>query len=230
MSTQKLTQIDDIVTTLREMRSENNRSGMGRFGINVDRALGIKVTDLRKLARRIEKGHDLAFQLWETGIHEARLLGTMVDEPFAVTELQMECWAADFDSWDMVDQACNNLFRRTPFAHDKAADWAARNEEFVKRAGFAMMAVLAVHDRNSGDTVFRKYLDLVERESTDERNFVKKAVNWALRSIGKKSPALWSKAMATIEKIEGQNSPSARWIAADARRELSRVGNERGWE
>ena len=230
MSTQKLTQIDDIVTTLREMRSENNRSGMSRFGINVDRALGIKVTDLRKLARCIEKGHDLAFQLWETGIHEARLLATMVDEPFAVTELQMESWAADFDSWDMVDQACNNLFRRTPFGHDKATDWAARNEEFVKRAGFAMMAVLAVHDRNSGDTVFRKYLDLVERESTDERNFVKKAVNWALRSIGKKSPALWSKAMATIAKIEGQNSPSARWIAVDARRELSRVGNERGWE
>ncbi len=226
----KLTNIQSILSLLHSMESEENRSGMSRFGINVERAMGIKVTDLRKLARRIEKGHDLALQLWDTSIHEARLLATMVDEPSAVTDLQMESWAANFDSWDMVDQACNNLFRRTPFAHDKAADWAARNEEFVKRAGFAMMAVLAVHDRDSGDTVFRKYLDLVERESTDERNFVKKAVNWALRSIGKKSPALWSKAMATIEKIEGQNSPSARWIAADARRELSRVGDERGWE
>ncbi len=226
----KLTNIQTILSLLHSMESEENRSGMSRFGINVERAMGIKVTDLRKLARRIEKGHDLALQLWDTSIHEARLLATMVDEPSAVTDLQMESWAANFDSWDMVDQACNNLFRRTPFAHDKAADWAARNEEFVKRAGFAMMAVLAVHDRESGDTVFRKYLDLVERESTDERNFVKKAVNWALRSIGKKSPALWSKAMATIEKIEGQNSPSAKWIAADARRELSRVGDERGWE
>jgi 3-methyladenine DNA glycosylase AlkD len=230
MSKQKLTQIDKIVSILHSMGSEPNRSGMGRFGINVDRALGIKVTDLRKLARRIEKGHELALQLWETGIHEARLLATMVDKPSAVTGQQMESWAADFDSWDLVDLACNNLFRRTPFAHDKAGDWAARNEEFVKRAGFAMMAVLAVHDRDSGDSVFTKYLDLVERESTDGRNFVKKAVNWALRQIGKKSPSLWSKAMATIKKIEGQNSSSARWIAADARRELIRVGKERGWE
>jgi 3-methyladenine DNA glycosylase AlkD len=228
MSLPKLTHIDEIVTTLRKMASETNRLGMSRFGINVDRALGIKVTDLRKLARRIEKSHDLAMQLWDSGIHEARLLATMIDDPFAVTEIQMEKWVADLDSWDMVDQACNNLFRRTPFAHSKAAAWAARDEEFVKRAGFAMMAVLAVHDRSSGDTVFQEYLDLVERESSDGRNFVKKAVNWALRQIGKRSPDLWSKAMDSVGRIESQGTSSARWIAADAGRELSRIGNERG--
>jgi 3-methyladenine DNA glycosylase AlkD len=229
MSLQELSQVEEIVSSLRKMRSESNRLGMGRFGINVDRALGIKVTDLRKLARRIEKGHELAHQLWETGIHEARLLATMVDVPPAVTEKQMESWAADFDSWDMVDQACNNLFRKTPFAHTKAVQWADRKEEFVKRAGFALMAVLAVHDRSSGDTVFKKYLAVVERESSDERNFVKKAVNWALRQIGKRDHQSWKMAMATISRITEQDSKSARWIAADATRELSRIGSQRGW-
>jgi len=226
----KLTEIDPILEVLHSMESPSNRLGMGRFGINVDRALGIKVTDLRKLARRIENGHELAVRLWETGIHEAQLLATMVDESAAVTEEQMENWAADFDSWEMVDQACNNLFRKTPFAHTKAADWAARDEEFVKRAGFAMMAVLAVHVQISDDTVFERYLDLVVRESLDERNYVKKAVNWALRQIGKRNPAMWKKARGAVGKIEALDKAGARWIAADARRELSRVGNERGWK
>jgi len=230
MSTQKLSQVEEIVSSLRKMRSESNRLGMGRFGINVDRALGIKITDLRILARRIEKNHDLALQLWETSIHEARLLATMIDDPSAVTDTQMEHWAADFDSWDVVDQACNNLFRRTPFAHTKAADWAARDEEFVKRAGFAMMAVLAVHDREESDTLFEKYLAIVEREAGDDRNYVKKAVNWALRQIGKRNAELWEKAMGTIGRIADLDSKSARWIAADARRELSRIGDERGWK
>jgi len=230
MSIPKLSQIDEILTELRAMESEENRLGMGRFGINVNRALGIKVTDLRKLARQIEKGHDLALLLWKSGIHEARLLATMVDEPAAVTEKQMENWAADFDSWDLVDQACNNLFRKTPYANTKAVNWTARDEEFVKRAGFAMMAVLAVHDRESEDTVFQGYLDLVERESSDGRNYVKKAVNWALRQIGKRNPALWKMAMGTVGRIADQDTASARWIAADARRELSRAGIERGWE
>jgi 3-methyladenine DNA glycosylase AlkD len=230
MSLPKLSQVNEIVAKLQTMESEENRLGMGRFGINVDRALGIKVTDLRKLARGIEKNHDLAIQLWESGIHEARLLATMIDQPSEVTEKQMENWAADLDSWDMVDQVCNNLFRKTPFAHIKVVDWAARDEEFVKRAGFAMMAVLAVHDRNSGDNVFQKYLDLIERESSDGRNFVKKAVNWALRQIGKRNPALWEKAIVTAGRIADQDTTNARWIAADARRELTRFGNERGWE
>ena len=226
----KLTDIQSILPILHSMESPSNRSGMSRFGINVERALGIKVTDLRKLARRIEKKHDLALDLWDTQIHEARLLATMVDPPSDVTEDQMETWAAEFDSWDMVDQAVNNLFRKTSFAHSKAVQWASRDEEFIRRAGFALMAVLAVHDRDSDDTVFAGYLDLVARGSSDERNFVKKAVNWALRQIGKRNPSLWFKAMETVSSVGGTDSRSARWIASDARRELERVGRERGWE
>jgi 3-methyladenine DNA glycosylase AlkD len=220
MSTQKLSQIDDILSILRSMASEPNRSGMGRFGINVDRALGIKITDLRKLARRVDNSHELALLLWESGIHEARLLATMIDEPSAVTDKQMENWAADFDSWDMVDQACNNLFRKTSFAHVKAVQWAKRNGEFVKRAGFAMMAVLAVHDKIANDAVFEKYLSFVERESSDSRNYVKKAVNWALRQVGKRSPELREKAVGAAERIRDQDTKSARWIANDALREF----------
>ncbi len=222
MSLPKLSHIDEIISTLRTMESVENRSGMGRFGINVDRALGIKVTDLRILARRIEKDHDLALQLWETGIHEARLLATMIDDPSAVTDTQMENWAADFDSWDVVDQACNNLFRRTLFAHTKAADWAARDEEFVKRAGFALMAVLAVHDREASDTVFEKYLAIVEREASDDRNYVKKAANWALRQIGKRDLSMREKATVVAGRIREQGSKSARWIASDALREFGK--------
>jgi len=222
MLTHKLSHIDDIISTLQTMASETNRSGMGRFGINVENALGIKVTDLRKLARRIKKGHDLALQLWETGIHEARLLATMIDEPSAVTEQQMESWASDFDSWDMVDQACNNLFRRTSFAQSKAVDWAVRDEEFIKRAGFAMMAVLAVHDKAASDAVFKRYLGFVEKGAKDERNYVKKAVNWALRQIGKRNPVLREKAVRAAERIRDQGTKSARWIANDALRELTK--------
>ena len=218
----KLTEIDPILSILHSMASEPNRLGMGRFGINVDRALGIKVTDLRKLVRRIEKSHELALLLWETGIHEARLLATMVDMPSAVTEKQMESWVAEFDSWDMVDQACNNLFRRTPFAHTKAAQWAARDEEFVKRAGFAMMAVLAVHDREASDKVFEKYLVIMEREANDDRNYVKKAVNWALRQTGKRNPSMREKATVVAGRIREQGNKSARWIASDALREFGK--------
>lgn len=230
MSTPALSHIAEIISILEQMRSEPNRLGMSRFGINVERALGIKVTDLRKLARRMETSRDLAQQLWDTGIHEARLLATMTHPPSEITESQMENWAADFDSWDIVDQACNNLFRKTPFARTKAVQWAGRDEEYVKRAGFALMAVLAVHDKDLSDTVFFRYLNLVEKASEDERNFVKKAVNWALRQIGKRNLVLWKRAMVTVARIGDLDSKSARWISADARRELSRIGKERGWE
>ena len=207
---------------LRSMESPENRSGMGRFGINVENALGIKVTDLRKLARRVEKNHELALELWTSGIHEARILATIIDRPGEVTEEQMEGWAADFDSWDMVDQACNNLFRKTTFAHKKVVEWSEREEEFVKRAGFALIASLAVHDKEADDRVFEKYLRLVEREAKDERNFVKKAVNWALRGIGKRNQVLRCKAIETAERIREQGTKNARWIANDALRELSK--------
>ena len=207
---------------LRSMESAENREGMGRFGINVDKALGIKVTDLRKLARRVEKNHELALELWESGIHKARLLATMIEKTGEVTEEQMESWAADFNSWDIVDQVCNNLFRKTTFAHKKVVEWSEREEEFVKRAGFALIASLAVHDKEADDRVFEKYLRLVEREARDERNFVKKAVNWALRGIGKRNQVLRGKAIETAERILEQDTKSARWIANDALRELRR--------
>ena len=222
MTLDKFSQVEDVVSILRSMASESNRAGMSRFGINVDNALGIKVTDLRKLARRVEKSHELALGLWGSGIHEARILATIIDRPAEVTEEQIERWAADFNSWDIVDLTCNNLFRKTPFAHIKAAEWSDRNEEFVKRAGFSLMAVLAVHDKEAENEVFERYLKLVEREARDDRNFVKKSVNWALRGIGKRNPALREMAIKTAEWIREQGTKSARWIANDALSELQR--------
>ena len=203
------------------MSSERNREGMGRFGINVEKALGISVVELRRLARGIEKSHELAEELWDTGIHEARLLACFVDEPNRVTEEQLERWAADFDSWDLVDQCCSNLVDRTPFAWDKAREWADRDEEFVKRAGFALMAVLAVHDKKSPDERYLELLPLIIRESDDGRNFVKKAVNWALRQIGKRNRSLNAAAITAAEEILVRDTKSARWIARDTLRELT---------
>jgi 3-methyladenine DNA glycosylase AlkD len=194
---------------------------MARYGIRPRDAIGgVGMPRLRAIAKRLRPDHDLALALWATGVHEARLLATMVDDPTAVTESQMETWAADFDSWDLVDGACGNLFDRTPFAHAKAVEWAGRDEEYVKRAGFAMMAELAVHDTRSPDEAFAAFLPVIEREARDDRNYVKKAANWALRQIGKRDPALWTRAIEAAERIHRQGTSSARWIASDALREL----------
>lgn len=205
---------------LRSLADPGSRAGMERFGIRAEKTLGVSMPKLRALARECGRDHDLAARLWESGFHEARILASLVDEPDRVTEEQAEQWAADFDSWDLCDQCCMNLFRRLPFARSLAVAWSARGEEFVKRAGFALMATLAVHDGKSNDAVFEEFLALVERESTDGRNFVRKAVNWALRQIGKRSMALNTKALRTAERIAAIDSPAARWIAADALREL----------
>ena len=173
------------------------------------------------MAKEIGKNHDLAQPLWSSGIHEARLLATMIDTPKSVTEIQMESWVKDFDSWDLCDQCCLNLFRKTPLAHQKAVEWSARQEEFVKRAGFVLMATLAVHDKKAGDEVFIAWLPFIKREATDERNFVKKAVNWALRQIGKRNLTLNQVAIQTAQAIQQLDSKSARWIATDALRELT---------
>jgi 3-methyladenine DNA glycosylase AlkD len=191
------------------------------LAINTERALGIGVTQLRRLARDIGRDHGLAQRLWSTGIHEARILASMVDEPSQVTTSQMEGWASDFDSWDLVDQCCGNLFDKTPYAYDKALEWSGRPEEFVKRAGFALMAWLAVHDKPAPDESFEPFLEAVGKEATDERNFVKKAVNWALRQIGKRNGHLNSRAIEKAEKLRSIESRSARWIGRDALRELT---------
>lgn len=195
-------------------------AGMARYGINADRALGISIPGLEGLAKKIGKNHRLADALWSSGIHEARILACMVADPQKVTEVQLERWVKEFDSWDLCDQCCNRLIRKTDYAGRKAREWAGRPEQFVKRAGFVLMAVLAVHAPKGTDRQFDSFFKLIKKEAGDERNFVKKAVNWALRQIGKRSPALNRKAIAVAEEIQQLESRTARWVAGDALREL----------
>jgi 3-methyladenine DNA glycosylase AlkD len=216
---------DRAEAILGELRSRSDPAaleGMARFGIQTEHAVGgIRVPELRAMARRIGRDHRMALALWSSGIHEACLLATMVDEPAAVTERQMESWARDFDSWDVVDGACINLFRLTPYGWAKAVAWSAREEEYVKRAGFALMAALAVHDKGASDAEFEALLPLIEGEAGDRRNLVRKAVSWALRQIGKRNATLNGAAVAAAERILASGVPSARWVASDALRELT---------
>jgi len=198
-----------------------NRAGMARYAINTARAFGVSVTELRRIAKAIGTDHRLALELWQTGRHEAQLLAGMIDDPAQVDEAQLERWAADFDSWDTCDQTCANLFDRADLARVKAVQWAVREEEFVKRAAFALMAALAVHDKRAPDEVFGRFLPVIAAAADDERNFVKKAVNWALRNIGKRNQTLNTAAVACSHEIAARGTRSARWIAADALRELT---------
>jgi 3-methyladenine DNA glycosylase AlkD len=193
---------------------------MARFGITAAKAYGWSAPALKKFARGIGKDHDLALRLWSTGILEARALAGLIDEKEEVTERQMEDWAKDFDSWAVCDGTCLNLFRYTPFAYKKCWEWSGRQEEFVKRAAFALLACLAVSDKAANDRVFLRFLPLIKRQAVDERNYVKKALNWALRQIGKRNRKLNQAAVKGAQEIQGLNSPSARWIASDALREL----------
>jgi 3-methyladenine DNA glycosylase AlkD len=211
----------EIIERLESMGDPANVAGMARFGIRPKtRVLGISVVALRKLARELGRDHALAGALWRSGIHEARLLATMVDDPAQITEAQADRWVRSLDSWDVCDQLCANLLDRTPFAASKAMEWSTREREFEKRAAFALMAALAVHSKTMRDREFERFLPVIRRESTDDRNFVKKAVNWALRQIGKRNDALRRKAIATAERIATLDSRAARWIASDALREL----------
>lgn len=193
---------------------------MARFGIDTGRAVGVTVTELRRFARDLGHDHELAAALWESGVHEARLLASLVDEPAMVSEAQMEAWVADLDSWDVCDGVCGNLFDRTPFALDKAVEWSSREPEFQKRAAFALMASAAVHRKDLPDAAFASLLPVIRAQTTDERNYVKKAVSWALRQIGKRSSGLNPRAVRTAEQIERIDSRAARWVARDALREL----------
>jgi len=222
-----------LLTELRARGSARNRAGMARYGINVQHACGVSVHELRRIARRLGTDHGLALSLWSTGHHEARLLACFVDDPEQVSARQMEAWARDFDSWDLCDQATTSLFDRTGHAWTKAVQWAGRGDEWVKRAGFSLMAGLAVHDKAATDRAFLRLLPVIEREAFDDRNFVKKAVNWALRNIGKRNGALHQAAIACAERIRAEANGraggerggdaaarSARWVATDALREL----------
>jgi len=210
----------EIINLLKSKSNKNNLAGMARFGINPEFALGVSVTDLRKISKKIKKDHNLALKLWETKIHEARILSSMIDEPEKVTKKQMDTWIKEFNSWDLCDQVCMNLFDKTPFSFEKAVEWSRRKKEFEKRAGFALMACLAWHDKVSPDSKFKKFFPHIKRESDDERNYVKKAVNWALRQIGKRNKHLNKEAIKLSEDIQKINSKTALWISKDALREL----------
>ena len=211
---------EDIIKKLKSMRSEHNRQGMARYGINVEKALGVSIYKVRPIAKEIGTNHELAQKLWDSGIHEARILAGYIEDPKQVTEEQMERWVLDFNSWDLCDQVCTNLFDRTKFAHKKVHEWSRREEEFVKRAAFTIIAGLAVHDKNAKDEDFEQFFDLIKKESHDDRNYVKKAVNWALRNLGKRNLALNRRAIEVAEKMKQMDSKAARWIASDTLREL----------
>jgi len=193
---------------------------MARFGIYAKKVYGVSLPQLKQLARQLGKDHLLAQQLWSSGAHEARLLACFIENPDEVTSRQMNLWAGDFDNWAVCDGCCLHLFAKVPFAQKKAAAWCRQDREFVKRAGFALMAVLAVHDKEASDSLFVNWLRLIRDASTDKRNFVKKAVNWALRQIGKRNLHLNKAAIRTAKAIQKLDSTSSRWIAADALREL----------
>ena len=214
-------QYNGIIEKLESLSDTERVKGMSRFGINPENTYGVSIPNLRKIAKEVGKDHTLAQQLWASSIHEARILACYIDKPEMVTETQLENWVKDFDSWDVCDQCCNNLFDRTKFAYDKADEWSKRKEEFIKRAGFALMATLAVHDKRATDEDFLKFLQMIKMGSTDNRNFVKKAVNWALRQIGKRNLNLNKKAIETANEIQQIDSKSARWIATDTIRELT---------
>ena len=210
----------EILAALRAQANPANVAGMARYGISTTGTLGVPVVEIRRLAREAGRSHSLAEELWASGVHEARILATIVDEPARVTRRQMDRWARDFDSWDVCDQACQNVFRYTPFAWTAARDWAGARREFVRRAGFSLMAGLAVKDKVAPDEDFEALLRLIAGAATDQRNLVKKAVNWALRAIGKRNLHLRHAAIAAAEDIRTIDSPAARWIAGDALREL----------
>lgn len=216
-----MTTTAQILDLLKSLANPENVAGMARFGINPENTYGISIPTLRKIAKQCGRDHQLAQELWASGIHEARILACFIDEPRQVSETQMDQWAAEFDSWDVCDQCCGNLFDRTPFAYPKADEWSQVDEEFVKRAAFALMAYLAVHDKGAPDSKFEAFFPIIVRESGDERNYVKKAVNWALRQIGKRNKRLNDLAIQTAGQIAKSDSTAAHWIAADALRELT---------
>jgi len=212
--------VDEVVATLKRMSSKKVRDGMARFAIPSENAFGVPVGEMRMLAKGLGQHHDLALGLWETGWYEARMVATFLDDPGQVTPAQMDRWCRQFDSWAICDSACFALFDRTPYAWRKVDQWATKRAEFVKRAAFALLASLTVHDKQADDDNFAHGLELIERAACDEQNFVKKAVNWALRSIGKRNRALNALSIGVAERLAVSDEATPRWIGKDALREL----------
>lgn len=225
-----MTTTSDILAQLRAKADPDNLTGMARFGMAVEKRLGVSVPEMRRIAKATGKDHKLAVALWATGIAEARIVASMLAAPAALSETEMEAWVKDINSWDVCDQVCMNLFEKTPLARQKIVEWSEREEEFVKRAAFALIACLAWHDRQAPDEVFIEFLSVIKQGATDERNFVKKAVNWALRNIGKRNSRLNQAALETAKAIQRLDSRAARWVAADAIRELESEAVQRRLE
>lgn len=217
--------VREILKRLDALGSPENVAGMARYGIVTKKAFGVSAPQLKQLAKEIKKEtedcHSLALKLWKTGVHDARAIAYLIDDPKQVTEQQMDAWADDFDNWAIVDGTCGYLFCRTPFARKKIIEWSERDEEFIKRAGIVLIAWLAVHDKKASDDEIAEFLPLLEKHAGDGRNFVKKAVNWSLRQVGKRSLPLNALAIEAANRIKDQGSRSARWIASDALRELT---------
>jgi 3-methyladenine DNA glycosylase AlkD len=212
--------VNDVLGKLRSKAQPEQLKGMARYGMTIENRLGVSVPDMRKLAKELGRDHKLALSLWKTGVAEARILAGMVGDPDKLTEEQMEEWVKGIDSWDVCDQVCMNLFEKNRLAWKKIIDWSGRKEEFVKRTAFSLIACLAWHDKKTSDEKFIELLPVITRAATDERNFVKKAVNWALRNIGKRNLNLNKAAISAARRIQRLDSKAARWIAADAIREL----------
>ncbi|MFX0097155.1 MAG: DNA alkylation repair protein [Candidatus Hodarchaeota archaeon] len=215
-----MTSVEEILRKLKVKARPDQLEGMARYGMVAEKRLGVSVPDMRKIAKEVGKDHTLALELWKTGVAEARIIAAMVDEPEKLTEEQMEDWVKDINSWDICDQVCMNLFEKTPLAWKKILDWSEREEEFVKRTAFALIACLAWHDKKAEDERFIAFFPVIKHGSIDDRNFVKKAVNWALRNIGKRNLSLNKAAIKTAKEIQQIDSKTARWIASNAIREL----------
>jgi 3-methyladenine DNA glycosylase AlkD len=211
---------DEIIKELEGLSNPENIEGMAKFGIKPKKTYGVRMPELRRMAKLVGKDHELAARLWKAGYQETMIMACMVEDPKLVTDEQMDNWAVEFDSWSVCDQCCMKLFHMTPFAYKKIFEWSEKEEEFVKRAAFTLMAVLAVHDKKASDDKFEEFFPLIVRKSTDDRIYVKKAVNWALRQIGKRNINLNKKAIELAENICDTDSRSAQWIANDALREL----------
>ena len=212
---------EEIVKLLQQLHSDQNIAGMKRFGIASDNMYGVSVTTLRKIAKTYKKNHELALELWKIGALETRMLATLIDEKEKVTKRQMDEWTRVFDNWAVCDGACFNLFRYLSFADTKVYQYAKSNEEFVRRTAFSLIAGMAIGVKSLDDSVFIPYLDLIVNYSEDERNFVRKAVNWALRQIGKRNKCLHKEALKIAKQLKESENKTARWIGSDAYRELT---------
>ncbi len=212
--------VNEILEELKSKARPDQLEGMAKFGISVEKRLGVRVPELRKLAQTTGKDHNLALKLWNTGFDDAHIVASMIAEPDKLTGQQMEEWVSEFNSWDVCDQVCMNLFDKSPMAWRKVREWSKREEEFVKRAAFTLIACLAWHDKGAEDSNFTDFFPVIREGAKDQRNYVKKAVSWALRHIGKRNPELNQAAIEEAKLIGEMDYSSARWVAKDVIKEL----------